>query len=75
MKMCMRNQTVKFEGIKLDLSRQEKREWLQVAPGKIQARNEETLLRRSSQALERVAQRGAGVTVPGSVYGKVGPDA
>ena len=38
-----------------------------------QVGNEETfLLRKSSQALEWVAQGGGGVTVPGGVQGKVG---
>lgn len=42
-------------------------------PGEVQVGNEETfLLRKSSQALGRVAQGGGGVPIPGGVQGKVG---
>jgi len=40
----------------------------QVVPGEVQVGNEETfLLRKSSQALGRVARGGGGVTIPGGV--------
>uniref|UniRef100_A0A8C3CHZ4 Acylglycerol kinase, mitochondrial n=1 Tax=Cairina moschata TaxID=8855 RepID=A0A8C3CHZ4_CAIMO len=46
---------------------------LDAAPGQVQAGDEETfLLRKSSQALGRVAQGGGGVTVPGGVSGEAG---
>ena len=49
------------------------REWPQVVPGEVQGGDEETfLLRKSSQALGRVAQGGGGVTDSGGVQRKVG---